>query len=852
MFPSVRGLDFCPGKCCSFCMNDEVVFDALRDALRDGKSRGARLPRTGQVFGPYRLLQEIHRGGQGVVFAAVRESDAGDRNEWPGPDASASELESIPGLLAVKIMLSRTSVDRTLRRLERELALSHALRHPHFAAMLEYGVAEGFPYSVMSWACGDRLSEVAARLDLPSRLELFIRIGDAVEHAHGQGIVHRDLKPSNIVVNSAGTPKILDFGIATTVDGASSYDPRVTATDPTGTLGYSAPEQLSGGHATGVTADVYSLGVILYELVTGHLPIEPRDKLASTLVSIARQPPRDPRLGCDEVDDSLAAILYRALAKRPRGRHGSVKELSGDIRSWLDGQPLKRKSTRVLHLRDQLYLHGSKMAAGLAVLLAMVWTVWWLQREVQPVARTDGMLQRLLELHATERTAVDLSILDVFQELEAQSAFPEDPMVAARLWTRVGTTAMNFLWYESAASNMQNAADQYRLCQPAPQAALAEVITSRAEALIELRRTDFLGSLETAGMIVAELDDPLGRARLHLLKARAMREGLVGEVENADAEIAAAMAIGDLVGGEHVRALARHERALLYWRQGRDPQLVRDSFAAAAPLWNVNPAAAGLGFVRWALDHAQFEAEQGFAAEAVRLRETARQRVLLTYNSPTHHRILEELATRAIGRGDAGGSGWLLRASLALTLRGLTGTDQKTEAYQIAQAVEQDGELLPAFELLVVVWGDGAYEITNTTAIAARALFLGGDLQQARDLIDHALSEIHCRAFGTECPYRVDILETLGRIEAAQGNDLEALKSWEEALEIRRRQGWVGEIKELEARLDACLALLRTGQQDAARRRLTELEADLPEFIVLPSRDQEALDRLRAQLQDPR
>src|SRR5262245_416110 len=217
-------------------------------------------------IGHYDIIRLIGQGGMGIVFEARQASPR--RN------------------VAVKVIRSRLASSESVRRFEYEAALLGRLQHPGIAHVYESGVSdvsepggqvERWPYLAMELIDGVPLQEyVRATPDIRARLELFTQICDAVEHAHQKGVIHRDLKPANILVTAAGQPKILDFGVARATDGETPMTTMHTeAAQVLGTIPYMSPEQIGGRiDQLDTRSDVYSLGVILYELLAGRLPYE--------------------------------------------------------------------------------------------------------------------------------------------------------------------------------------------------------------------------------------------------------------------------------------------------------------------------------------------------------------------------------------------------------------------------------------------------------------------------------------------------------------------------------------------------------------------------------------------------
>ena len=292
----------------------------------------------GAEFGPYRLLRPIGRGGMGVVWLAERSDGLLQRS------------------VAIKLPVLSEGASRLIARFARERSILGALNHPHIARLYDAGVsADGQPYLVMEYVPGVSLVEYCdeARLSVAARLQLFLQVLSAVQHAHGLLIVHRDIKPSNILVTPEGEARLLDFGIAKLIgehEFASSDLTQLTGRALT--QHYASPEQVQEG-AVGTGTDVYSLGVVLYQLLTGRRPYalktESRTELEAAIVAVEPLRPASFRYTEDEaharrttpkalgkmLKGDLDAILLKALRKLPSERYLTAQSFADDIERYL-------------------------------------------------------------------------------------------------------------------------------------------------------------------------------------------------------------------------------------------------------------------------------------------------------------------------------------------------------------------------------------------------------------------------------------------------------------------------------------------------------------------------------------
>ena len=295
--------------------------DGRRLASLPGESLEAE-PAAPRAVGPYRLVRELGRGGIGVVHLAERTGGA------PGDT------------VALKLIRRGIDSDRIHQRFLAERKILASLDHPYIARLLDAGLTDaGQPWFAMEYVEGTTIVAhcEAGGLGLDDRLRLFLDVGEAVAYAHQNGVIHRDLKPGNILVTRDGRVKLLDFGIAKVLRDDGEADSQVTRTaDRLLTPEYAAPEQVRGDAVTAAT-DVYALGALLFELLTGRrvLVIPRRSPTEIVRAVLESRPPVPSEVVPEERRDALRggldAIVLKALEKAPGWRYQSVEELRGAI-----------------------------------------------------------------------------------------------------------------------------------------------------------------------------------------------------------------------------------------------------------------------------------------------------------------------------------------------------------------------------------------------------------------------------------------------------------------------------------------------------------------------------------------
>jgi eukaryotic-like serine/threonine-protein kinase len=400
---------------------------AADEKLEGATARTAVRPRpdtaaqwTGRRIGPFEIRAEIGRGGMASVYLAER-VDGGVAQQ-----------------VAIKIIRPDMVDAATLARFRLERQVLALLQHAHIPKMLDLGELDDHsPYVVMEHVTGQPIDRYVSEhaLDLRQCLRLFLPVCDAVAYAHRSLIVHRDLKPNNVLVDTAGSPQLLDFGIAKPLQaqfGVIDVE-ETSAAQRFLSLSHAAPEQVSGAPVT-TACDVYGLGALLYELLTGAPPLLregiTRGQLEQDILQRDPPPPsRGARAGW-RIPYDLDLIVLRCLRKQPADRYASVEQLAEDIRRLLDGRPVQARRGNLLY-RAQRFVarHKAAMAASLVAVavLATGAALLWRQQlaTARQQARADEMTSLIMDtLNSTDASrgaGRDLSAREVFERVAAQA-----------------------------------------------------------------------------------------------------------------------------------------------------------------------------------------------------------------------------------------------------------------------------------------------------------------------------------------------------------------------------------------------------------------------------------------------
>lgn len=437
----------------------------------------------GALVGPYRLVRELGHGGMGVVWLAVRSDGTVKRD------------------VAIKFphfyLQSQTLTDRFAR--ERDILAR--LADARIARLYDAGVtALGQPYLVLEYVEGEPITTYCDRLclDIRARLRLFLDVLRAVQYAHTNLVVHRDLKPSNILVTKAAEVRLLDFGIAKLLDEGEAHETEITRSGGRAlTPDFASPEQLTGGAITTAT-DVYSLGILLYELLTGARPYKvQRTEAGSMSQSVLTAEPARPSQAATEESAAVArgatvkkldaelrgdldTITLKAIQKEPQCRYATADAFAQDIERHLNGQPvLARPESRWYRARK--FVLRNKLAVASAVAIALALTVGagialWQKKRADTEAATARAVSEFLQKDVLAQAAADtqagpgrrpdpdIKVRTALDRAAARIAgkFDAQPAVEAAIRETIGTTYLSLGLFAQAQQQMERALDLRR------------------------------------------------------------------------------------------------------------------------------------------------------------------------------------------------------------------------------------------------------------------------------------------------------------------------------------------------------------------------------------------------------
>ncbi|MEP7342358.1 MAG: serine/threonine-protein kinase [Acidobacteriota bacterium] len=760
---------------------------------------------TGERIGPYRLTRLIGRGGMGAVYEAVRDD------------------EQFQQQVALKLIKRGMDTDFVRDRFMRERQILASLDHPHIARLFDGGATpDGLPYFVMEFVAGEPITDYCRhrKLSVNEKLKLFRDVCSAVQHAHQKLVIHRDLKPSNILItNSAdgkvdgkgGTPKLLDFGIAKLLSpDVSQAHTRTETAIRLMTPDYASPEQ-ARGLAVATTSDVYSLGVVLYELLTGCRPHQFKTNSPAEIErAICDTEIEEPSKAVSRISDAssrLAGRLSRQLAgdpdnivmmamrKEPERRYQSVEQFSEDIRRYLEGLP-------VAACKDTFGYRAGKFArrhkAGVAILallaiLAVVMTVQTARiarerdRANQAAATAQAVTQSLVAMFEfadpgkaggdaiTARELLDQGAEKVVRDLKDQ------PAVQAKLMDTIGWLYQSIGLYDRA------------------QPLLEEALKLRRQVL-GLEHPDVAASLNHLAGVANLNGDYAGSESLHR-EALAMRRKLFGKEHQDVAESLDNLGALLVDRGNLAEAEALLREALLQRRKllGEEHKDVAESLTSLGRLLS---------------DSGKFN-----EAESVYRQVLGMRRKLFGAGHPLVALSLNNLAAMLEVQGDYKGAETLYREALAMRrkLLGEEHPDVIVSLANLASALQDLGEYAEAEQLYRRVltlrrklFGEEHPKVTLTMNNLATLLRDKGDYEEAGVLFRQSLARRR-KQLGEDHPEVGASLNNIGILFYLKGQYVEAEKAQHQAIETflktLKPDHWM--IHRSRSNLAACLIKLK-------------------------------------------
>ena len=409
-----------------------------------GAAQPAMRDLVGEEYGRFRLLELIGSGGMGVVYRAVR-------------------IDGVPQAVAVKLLRGGISATSSARFVS-EARLLARLEHPAIARLIDVGVKEGEGWLALELVRGHPIDEYcdAHRLDLRQRVKLLAIIAGAVASAHQSLVVHRDIKPTNVLVDEAGRPKLLDFGIASALSGEGNIRDPTLDVRHLFTPHYAAPEQVKGEPVT-VATDVFGLGALSYRLLSGSAPFAGATSPVGYLHAITQEELEPPsrvagKLGLEpgraqQLRGDLDSILLKALAREPALRYSSAKELQDDLHRYLDGLPvsahapsLRYRVVKFVRRRTLAVALSAVLIAGLIVSGAIyVMQAHSVAEARNAAARRGEFLERVLKSADPTIGRKDVTVAELLDGAAKQLAAnsKEDPLVTASMYELIAETDAN-------------------------------------------------------------------------------------------------------------------------------------------------------------------------------------------------------------------------------------------------------------------------------------------------------------------------------------------------------------------------------------------------------------------------
>ena len=503
---------------CRTRLDELEALDGLASRVRDLSTLPATERQSTPEIPGYDISHEIHRGGQGIVYAATQHSTGRQ--------------------VAIKVLLHGSLASENQRvRFEREIDLAARINHPNVVTIIDRGQThENHGYLVMELIDGPTLDGFLnehPNCSIEQRLRLFMEICSGVQAAHQRGVLHRDLKPANILIDQSNRPRVLDFGLARDDLDNSTTRVHTAAGEFMGTLAYAAPEQLRGDPgAIDARTDIYALGVLLYELLTGQLPHDMSGSIDVVIKRVLEQTPNRPTRINPKLDADLDTVVLHALEHGTDRRYPSVDALSADIRAVLEHRPIQaRRASTAYQLRKFARRHRTGVAVTSVLLLGMVGTIAGLgigiirtnaanaiaeQRRVEAEIQLDKQLKvsrffnDLLAEVDPGQSGPDMRVTELLDvaSMQVEQQFGQYPDLQGNLQMVMGETYTRLGSYAQAEAQLTAAIEALGSIDPLPRRTLGATFGVLSQVQIATTRLEeAAASLDRAESLVSAIDD---------------------------------------------------------------------------------------------------------------------------------------------------------------------------------------------------------------------------------------------------------------------------------------------------------------------------------------------------------
>lgn len=773
--------------------SEELFESPAFESISSLVEQNALPSRVGQTIGNYKIESEIGRGGMGAVYLASRADAEFDKK------------------VAIKLIKRGFDTDEVIKRFRHERQILAALEHPNITRLLDGGSTEdGLPFLVMDYVDGKPLHRYCndRGLSIHRRLEMFLKICAAVAYAHQNLVIHRDLKPSNILVTSDGEPKLLDFGIAK-LTGPSASGKTVNNTQTkfqAMTPEYASPEQFSGRPVT-TASDIYSLGILLYELLTGHRPFRfETDNFVEISAMITDTTPTKPstvcrQLGLNTTIDNAPAVIrtlkgdldnivMMAIRKETERRYSSVEQFAGEIRRYLGGHPViaredtfayratKFASRNKVGVASVLGI-GASLVGGLVAVSRQARIASTqrdrARREARKAEKVNRFLQKMLASADPYEQGKDVKIIEVLGKAgqDIETDFVDQPEITADLHTTIGTTYLNLGFFEQAEQHLKNALDTRLELFPRRSSEVAESLANFGR-LLQLKgdfnhaEPYFFESAKTLRLLgrdadVANVLHELGYLLVLNGKnnlavetyrdALEIRNRLLGENHPDTAKTLGGLAQAYSVLGERRKTISLHRQALAilqrHYPESHPDVIMAMSHLASALMWSD-------------------------VAESERLFEKVLvlQRRHLGENHPEVAWILYEITFLNVQRGDYERAETIAREVLAMREKGLNPEHASISSVLMSlgrslmaqgRAAEAKLAIEECLHLRNKTHNENHWALATTNSVYGECLFVIGEHDQGKRLLYDSYRRL-LKKFGPDHDLTRSALERIDRL----------------------------------------------------------------------------------------